>query len=514
MTIISLISHKYKMNKKISNIVYNLILIIFLLVLCYNFPYTGDDWAWGSSIGLSRLSTFFSNYNGRYLGNLTVILLTRSNLLKTIVMTIVWSGIIYNIYYISDKKRYSIYLSIALIILIPSSIFRQSIAWTSGFTNYVPPILFTLTYINIIKYNHSLTLKKKSNLILSFSTFILGFLSTLFVEHVTIYCFALSIFTMIFFKCKHKKIPLFSISYFLSTALGTYIIFFASGSISSNDYRKIPTTAVGYIDKFIDNYFTVISKELIQNNFSLNLLITILLFAIVIKHLKNDRKTLRYTWVLIISQLYNMGYLIYSFLTIMHPSWRPLLSYTKYFNGIATALFAISTIFLMFSTIKASNILLNLLFNCISIIILTGPLFFILPIGSRCFLVTYIFFILIIIDLLKYVLSLYPLNYKIKNIIYLYSKIHVLIIFLFILNIFIYINHTHQKRLDYVNCQKEQKRSIIKIISLPYDEYLWTSNPCDNGVWEERFKLFYKIDKNADLRLISIDEANKEYKSN
>ena len=30
-------------------------------VLCYLFPYTGDDWAWGSQIGIDRLNQWFEN---------------------------------------------------------------------------------------------------------------------------------------------------------------------------------------------------------------------------------------------------------------------------------------------------------------------------------------------------------------------------------------------------------------------------------------------------------------------
>ena len=33
-----------------------------LFALSWLFPYTGDDWAWGSQIGLDRLHTWFDNY--------------------------------------------------------------------------------------------------------------------------------------------------------------------------------------------------------------------------------------------------------------------------------------------------------------------------------------------------------------------------------------------------------------------------------------------------------------------
>ena len=36
-----------------------------IAILCYLFPYTGDDWAWGSKIGIDRLNNWFENCNGR-----------------------------------------------------------------------------------------------------------------------------------------------------------------------------------------------------------------------------------------------------------------------------------------------------------------------------------------------------------------------------------------------------------------------------------------------------------------
>jgi len=47
-----------------------------IAILCYLFPYTGDDWAWGSKIGIDRLNNWFENYNGRYVGNLIVLAMT------------------------------------------------------------------------------------------------------------------------------------------------------------------------------------------------------------------------------------------------------------------------------------------------------------------------------------------------------------------------------------------------------------------------------------------------------
>ena len=49
------------------------LLFVVLCALCFLYPYTGDDWAWGSSIGIERLKTWFDNYRGGYFGNLIVL---------------------------------------------------------------------------------------------------------------------------------------------------------------------------------------------------------------------------------------------------------------------------------------------------------------------------------------------------------------------------------------------------------------------------------------------------------
>ena len=56
----------------------------FTLWLAVQIPYTHDDWDWGLPIGVRHLLT--ADINSRYLGNLIVVVLTRSPLLKTLAM--------------------------------------------------------------------------------------------------------------------------------------------------------------------------------------------------------------------------------------------------------------------------------------------------------------------------------------------------------------------------------------------------------------------------------------------
>ncbi|MDD4547956.1 MAG: hypothetical protein PHI05_04370, partial [Bacilli bacterium] len=121
----------FKKNKTI------IAIIIFTLLLTFLFPYTGDDWMWGSEAGESLLKNWFNDYNGRYAGNIIVMILTRSRLLRMITMTVVILGTIHLCSKIVNKEKKELFfIGFMLLLAIPIPIFRQAVVWTSGFTNY------------------------------------------------------------------------------------------------------------------------------------------------------------------------------------------------------------------------------------------------------------------------------------------------------------------------------------------------------------------------------------------
>ena len=125
---------------------------LLLFALSYLFPYSGDDWAWGSEIGLKRLQTGFVDYNGRYAGNLLVMALTRVRLLRAAVMAVVYTATaLLARNFASSKKNVVFLFGVALFFLLPKRIFVQAVVWTSGFTNYVPSILLVFCYFCLIK---------------------------------------------------------------------------------------------------------------------------------------------------------------------------------------------------------------------------------------------------------------------------------------------------------------------------------------------------------------------------
>ena len=128
--------HKYRYP-----IVFVLFCIFFAAV-----PYVDDDLRWGSVYGLRRLKSGFQDYGGRYLGYLISLILTRSAVLKTIYMGAVTSGVVYLMERLS-KRRIAFYITLFAVVSMPMAMFNNTIAWVSGFANYMTSILLTLIYV-------------------------------------------------------------------------------------------------------------------------------------------------------------------------------------------------------------------------------------------------------------------------------------------------------------------------------------------------------------------------------
>src|SRR5699024_10229938 len=139
-----------KMKKRYKNILYLILVILFYYVIAHTTILSLDDFRWGTARGIARLINNFDNYNGRYLGNYTIIIMTRSYLAQVLIPTVVNTGIVVLIYKMLQKE---VNLSIILIFLltIPSEIYRQTYGFMSGFANYNTAIFLILFIIYLLK---------------------------------------------------------------------------------------------------------------------------------------------------------------------------------------------------------------------------------------------------------------------------------------------------------------------------------------------------------------------------
>ncbi len=237
--------------------------IAFWGIFYYFLPFAGDDWAWGSGLGISRLKNAFDGYNGRYVGNLLIILITRSVIAKVVLCTLIMFLLVLVLSKIFDSlsnaeksnTNYIIAFSSVLILVLPNQIafgelqpfqiFGSTIGWLSGFTNYVVPSVLILVFYYFVTNKEFES--KYAYAILFFD----GILSCLCVEHYTLFCLLFSFAVIAYRYYFYKKLCKKSIFFFFGSLIGALIMFSNSsyrlmqkGDISDNQ------RAVGFFGSF------------------------------------------------------------------------------------------------------------------------------------------------------------------------------------------------------------------------------------------------------------------------
>src|SRR5690606_977741 len=103
-------------------------------------------------IGIDRLDSLFKDYNGRYVANLVVLVLTRAPFLAPFVIAATLTAILFLILDISRNRTVWGYgITAAVLLAMPTPLWRQTVSWVSGFTNYALSTLFVLIFIRAVQ---------------------------------------------------------------------------------------------------------------------------------------------------------------------------------------------------------------------------------------------------------------------------------------------------------------------------------------------------------------------------
>ncbi|MDE6154879.1 MAG: hypothetical protein K2F67_00405 [Eubacterium sp.] len=373
-----------------SLITYGIIFVLFLF-LCMFFPYSVDDWAWGSQIGLDRLSNWFDNYSGRYSGNLIVLALTRSNLLKSVAMSFCLTGIIVLVNKLTGEQKNGAFIISTVLVLMPVTLLRQAIVWTSGFANYTTSIFLTLIYIYYVKNIYSNDKPKQSPLAVV-PLLILGAANTLIVEHLTLYNIVLAVYVIVFTIIKFKRAYVQHIAYFIGTIAGTALMFsnsvYRSVADGSDGYRTIGDDS-GIISRALKAYFNTIAPEGFINNFVLNMFLVGVCFVVWLKVKNKLSKKSRVFGTIAIAVMIAFAA---SSIMIKVSGVKALLLLSAV-QGAATAAYILAFIVFLFILPFEINQKTRLFFILLSTGCMIAPLFVVTPIGSRCFFAPYVMMI-------------------------------------------------------------------------------------------------------------------------
>lgn len=195
------------------------IMAVFYLFIAFRVPYCHDDWDWGLDIGLAQWLE--ATINSRYVGNFFVVVMTRSEFVKTLVISVTLFSIPVLINALCGKKGGVLcyLISNILMLIIPKLMWQQTHGWVSGFANYVVSAMFTLLLI-LIMLKSAKSFRWQYWLLLP-----LPVIQALFLENLAVYSFlAFAAFTVIQIV-KTKRFSAFNLCMTVASAIGCAIMF-------------------------------------------------------------------------------------------------------------------------------------------------------------------------------------------------------------------------------------------------------------------------------------------------
>lgn len=481
--------------------------------LAFLFPYTGDDWAWGSSIGLDRLKIFFKGYNGRYVGNLIVLLLTRSKFLDVVVMAASFSLVCFLSYaYSEHRSKASLLLAAGLFFLMPKEMWAQVVVWTAGFTNYVPSALISVTYL---VYAKEITGNKLSDRKDTWGNgvwlFLFGFCGALFVESITVFHICLSAAVIVYMFLKFRKYRRGHVGFFLGSAAGALAMFSNStyDRIAQGEdyYRHMPVGLRDTVYFALDQARNILDF-ILSDNLAFCVVVTVLLLILSIRSMKNGKK-----WALLPAAFHAGSLLLLWHEDAVTDMITSRFVLTKLITNIIPVLpplmyvFSILIMVLCFVE-KGCRFRMLLPFYCA--VVSLGPLLVVHPVGARCVFIGYFFMIVFTVDLFGYICrQLCPAEKMLNRMLGLIVAAQ----FAFFVHLFYPIHYYDTLRLDYIKQQAAEGKKQVLMCDLPNRDYLYDSIP-DNAVLAERYNLFYGLDTQLEYVFVPYEELEALAKEN
>lgn len=472
-----------------------IVTFLFLVVLCYLFPYTGDDWTWGSSIGMDRLNSGFSDYGGRYFGYIIVMVLTRFRLLKALIMAGTLVGISWGVRCIV-KQKWAFFASLLLMFLVSREIFAQSISWASGFANYATTAAMIVAFLAIV-FNIILE-KKEEPVWLKIGMAVLGLSGSLIMENVTVFFVIMPILLQIYLWKKEKRFSVALFLFMLGAVAGAVLMFTNSAytniASAQDGYRTMSFSITELIARAKENYMTAIHPYGLFKN-----VVLIVTFAVGGLLLLGNNKEKRNRMAMISLTVVGVFTLINVLSNvIIGTTYKPkIFIYLEALASlIAIVAFAVFTYSVTEKKSKERRIVTIL---WLSFAILIGPLFVVTPVGPRNFFSPYI--LLVIICLMVWKDALEPIRNGNKRLVsWLERGVKygaVLTIGIYVC-IFMAVYYVDVSRLNYIRREVDAGSKRVELRKLPFNDLMWVSSPTFDK-YTERYKMFYDIPMDVDV---------------
>lgn len=495
-----------------------LLFACFALLACL-FPYSGDDWAWGSEIGTERLGNWFEDYNGRYAGNLLVMVLTRC---KPLCAAVVAAGLTLSVLLpalFAGKRDYlTLALGAALLLLMPKDVFVQAVVWTSGFSNYVPPVLLTLSYFAVMKNIFSDT-RPEYGPVTSLFCLGAGFVGALFMENITVFNILAAAFIVGYSFFRFKRVYASQLFYLSGSVAGAVLMFTNSAySLIANqgDFYRSFFYERGFTDTVTENIKESFERLFATNTVTLALL-SLLCTVSALVFVKGGAEGRKRKAVLS-SLCVNIVCLAVGFCKGRLDDWELFYNNRGYavassavFLAVAVLYFISTAVIIYFCTDDKQMRRKALFLQC-CIPAVIAPLMLVNPIGPRCFFPPCLFLSCLCAVLFSYLRQKGLVGRGNQRLLCSLLTCVICVVMSFLTAVYGIIRYYDKTRNEYIKKQADEGFKTAVAYYLPFTSYVWNGDP-DSVPWDESYKKFYGIDEAVEFKFILWD-AFESFKGN
>lgn len=489
------------------------ILILFCIFcgLSCLFPYTGDDWAWGSSAGLERLHTFFKDYNGRYMGNFLVLVLTRSKLLDVLTKAAAFTFACWLCCRNTEGKG-TVHLGFAafLFFIMPRTILREAVVWTSGFTNYVPSALLSVAYLVFLP---RLTAQKEKTAPIAVAVCLLTFAGGLFMENITIFNVLLGVAVVAWYWFTDRSCSKIHLGFLAGAVAGAAALFSNSAyqkvASGTDYYRTVARTAEDTLARILRNAAQILD-HLIYENFWFCVMVTVILIFLAWDSFRKKTGAARLPVALAaVIHMAFLGVAGYEYLCAHVLSWMPgvmmLPAYIVHEFRLVFAIGYVVSVAVLIAMCTQKDQQHKMLLPLLCVPVSLAPMLLVEPIGPRCVFIGYLMMMVCTTVLFEQLWRKMDGKTVLRRICCGAIAAVTLLQLVSWFGIYSSVHYWDRQRNAFAVVQSDRGSDTVYLCPLPNEEYLHNSSP-NAGNLMERYIRFHGLREDVKLAFISPEE--------
>jgi hypothetical protein len=467
-------------------------------VLAEYFPRSGDDWFWGSQAGVDRLQHFFQGLNGRYAGNLVILGLVRSGPLIGIVVSAVVCLTLFLVLHIASSRTPLGYgLASALFLAMPRGVWREGVAWLSGFVNYVIAATVFLCFFAVAQAEWHGKLRAPSRVRLTLIA-LAAFVGQFFMEHVSVCICVIGVLLSVLYRRTNRVWPPYTLAWTIAAIVGLGVMLenpaYRRAASGGPGYQQVQVTSGPHaLHKLAVKVLDYLPTQAVVSNIAFNAVLTIALVVLVVVSGRLRTRLGRLVVAL------SVGYLVISWtLSFLERDSRHVREYLRAWAMIAALLMLAAVVLAASSMVRSAERRWTVYAACASLVCMVGPLIVVNPIGPRCFFPTYMILLVLFSVVAAEVREQVPRVASRA----VWMPVQLVSVGLATSFFVIYVSITHavNHRLAEVRAAVRGGQATVQIVPLPHSYYVHNGDPFWSYL-RSGFKAFYGFPNSLTVRL-------------